>query len=173
MLAPIVLAFAIFIAWRLWSPAPAFVRGFASLLDRPVKGKPAARFWLFGTNHTGGQFGGRDVVFVLHQRRGRYDRGYAIVAMRLAGRVPGDLETEALRDRVAQSPARDSWDDLELRHELKLAFAEGALKATWMPVVGFMFPGRFDAERWRGILQSMHAIVVALEQRTAGASATA
>ena len=172
MLALIVLAVVIFIAWKLWAPAPAFVRGFASLLDRPVEGRPGALFWLVGTNHTGGQFAGRDVVFVLHQRRGRYDQGYAIVAMRLAGRVPGELETAGvLREWVAQSSARDAWDDLELRQELKLAFAEGSLKATWMPALAFMFPGRFDAQRWRGILQSMQAVVLALEQRATAATA--
>ncbi len=168
MLAVVLLAVAIFVAWKLWSPAPAFVRGFAALLERPVRLKPGVRPWLLGTNHTGGHFGGREVVVVLHQRRGRYDLGYAIVAMRLAGRVPVELEMAGvLREWVAQSPARDAWDDLELRHELKLTFAEESLKATWRPVGAFLFPGRFEAERWRTVLQAMRTVVSSLEERSA------
>lgn len=161
---PLILVIVAFVLWRLWAPEAAFVRGFASLLEQSVTA--GRRWWhlLVGRDHTGGTFRGCEVVLVFHSKRGRHDLGYLIVAMRPPRPLPAALESAgALREAVARSSARDAWDDLELKYELQLSCAEGFLRARWMPAGFVIFPGRFEPERWRRVLEAMHTIVNTLE----------
>lgn len=99
-------------------------------------------------------------------RAGRNTLGYLIVAMQPfdAGEIVAK-HSDAFREWIAEPAAREAWDDLDLRHELKLSFGEGWMRATWQPNGFFIFPGRFEPERWRSVLRSMHTIVISLERR--------
>ena len=165
MLGLLILIAAAFVVWRFAAPAAAFVRGFSGLLDRPVPASHPVWRAIAGRDHAGGLFGGFEVVLVFHQKRGDSDRGYLIVAMRPQRPLPPSLERDgALRESVARSPAQNAWDDLELKYELQLSCADGFLKAQWSPAGFVFFPGRFDPERWRLVLQAMHTVVAALDQ---------
>jgi hypothetical protein len=164
MLGPIVLAILGLIVWKLWTPALSFAEGFRTLLERPT-GSSGVWPFLKGVETVGGEYAGRPALLILHHKRGRNTLGYLVVAMQPSGGT--GMETRhagAFREWIREPAARAAWDDLELQHELKLSFAEGWMRATWQPHGAFIFPGRFDPERWRRVLQAMHTVVISLER---------
>jgi hypothetical protein len=160
----IVLAALGVILWMLWAPGLSFVPGFASLLERPA-GKSGLWPFLTGVERIGGQYQARPVLLIVHHKRGRNTLGYLIVAMQPsdAGKMAAS-RSGAFREWIREPAAREAWDDLELRHELKLSFDEGWMRATWQPGGLFIFPGRFEPERWGSVLRSMHTVVSSLER---------
>jgi hypothetical protein len=164
MLGLIVLALLGVIVWKLWTPALSFAQGFRSLLERPAGGTGLWPF-LKGVETVGGEYDGRPTLLILHHKRGRNTLGYLVVAMQPSGGT--EMETRysgAFREWIREPMARAAWDALELEHELKLSFGEGWMSATWQPHGAFIFPGQFDPERWRRVLQSMHTVVTSLER---------
>jgi hypothetical protein len=149
--------------WKLWAPGLTFVPGFASLLDRPA-GESGLWPFVKGVERVGGQYQGRPVVLIVHHKRGRHTLGYLTVAMQLPDTHFVDAASGAPREWLREPAAREAWDELELRHELKLAVGDGWLKATWQPIGLFIFPGRFEPERWGSVLRSLHAVVTSLER---------
>jgi hypothetical protein len=151
------------IVWQFWRPGQQFVSGFASLLERPAGGS-GLWFFLTGVGRIGGQYQDRPVLFILHHKRW-HTLGYLIVAMQPFGASEiGTKYSGAFREWIREPAAREAWDDLELRLELKLSFVEGWMRATWQPSGFVFFPGRFEPERWRSVLRSMHMVVVSLER---------
>ena len=164
MLGLIVLACLSVILWKLWAPALSFAEGFGSLLDRPT-GSSGLWSFLKGVETVGGEFEGRPTLLILHHKRGRHSLGYLVVAMQPLG--GGNIEMKysgALREWIREPAAGAAWDDLELQYELKLSFTDGWMRALWQPYGAFICPGRFDPERWRRVLRSMHTVVVSLER---------
>jgi len=155
------------VIWMMWAPAMAFVPGFASLLQRPT-GSFGVWPFMKGVETIGGEYQERSTLLVLHHKRGRHSLGYLIVAMQPRGGTQVATKyAGAFREWIREPAAREAWDDLELNRELKLSFDEGWMRATWQPIGPFMFPGRFDADRWLGVLRSMHTVVASLERGAA------
>jgi hypothetical protein len=67
---------------------------------------------------------------------------------------------------------REALDVLIGRHGLSLELDGGWLKATWMPMGFFIFPGRFDPEKWREVLAHMQMLALELEDIEAKRAAT-
>jgi len=154
------------VVWKLWAPAMGFAQGFRSLLDRPT-GSTGLGPFLRGVETVGGEYDGRPALLVLHHKRGRNTLGYLVVAMQpAAGAAIEGKYSGPFRDWVQEPAARSAWDALELQEAMKLSFADGWMRATWQPHGFFIFPGEFDAERWRRVLRSMHAVVTALDRGT-------
>jgi hypothetical protein len=150
--------------WKLWTPGLSFVPGFASLLIRPA-GKSGLWPFLMGVETIGGQYQDRSVLLVLHHKRGRNSLGYLVVAMQAIEAAEAVAKRAgAFREWIDDQAARDAWDDLELRYELKLSFGDGWMKATWQPGGFLIFPGRFEPERWSNVLRSMRTVLVSLER---------
>jgi len=152
------------IVWKLWTPALSFAQGFRLLLERPT-GSIGLWPFLKGVETVGGEYDGRPALLILHHKRGRNTLGYLVVAMQPIGGT--EMETRysgAFREWIHDPAARAAWDDLELQLELKLSFGEGWMRATWQPHGVFIFPGRFDSERWRRVLRAMHTVVTSLER---------
>ena len=158
------------VVWKLWAPGLAFVPGFGSLLERPA-GESGLWPFLKGVERMGGQYQGRPVVLILHHKRGRNTLGYLTVAMQLIDVREADKFSGAPREWLREPAAREAWDQLELRHELRLSFGDGWLKAMWQPSGFVLFPGRFDPERWASMLRSMHTVVTSLEREAAAVRA--
>ena len=136
-------------------PGTGFLPGFATLLDRP---QIVGGFvnWMGGRSYLKGEFRGRKVVILLQRKRGRYDP---------PGRLVVSMETGAAATMESHDFA--NWPDrgtemalfaLEVNHELKLMHRDGCLKALWQPMRVFIFPGRFEAPKWRSVLEAMHAL---------------
>jgi hypothetical protein len=164
MLGLIVLAILGAIVWKLWTPGLTFTPGFGSLLERPA-GKSGWWPFLAGVETIGGEYRGRPVVLIVHHKRGRHSLGYLTVAMQpLSTRISPAASSVPLRESIREPAARGAWDELELRHQLKLSFADGWMRAVWQPGGLFIFPGQFERERWSRVLESMHAVVTSMEQ---------
>lgn len=125
-----------------------FLRQFASLLTNPQLRQGSPILALFKSSESlRGEFQGRAVGVVLKYRID--DRlGHLIVAMQT--RAPDQL---APLDTLADEG-------------LTVVVDEGWVKATWMPVRFFVFPGRFDEGKWRGVLRRLHSLAGSLEART-------
>jgi hypothetical protein len=170
MIGLIVLAILGVVVWKLWTPGLTFVPGFASLLERPA-GRSGLWPFLTGVETIGGQYRGRPVLLIVHHKRGRNTLGYLTVAMQpVAASDTIAKHSGAFREWIHEPAARKAWDDLELRQELKLSFGDGWMRAMWQPSGFVIFPGRFEAEQWRAVLQSMHTVVVSLERGSQNAS---
>jgi len=168
----LLLAVVVVVAIVAWSRREGgFSESFATLLDRPVAGGGGVASWLTGREHVGGEFGARPVVLSLHRKRGRYQLGYLIVAMQpKAAPAQAGTEPPFIWDLVRDPEGREALSQLEKHHGLKLAFEDGWIKATWMPVGLFVFfPGRFVAERWQAVLAGMQQVAASIERRTATA----
>ena len=64
---------------------------------------------------------------------------------------------------LATPEVRTAVDALVGRHNLSLTVDGGWLRVTWMPIGFFIFPGRFDAEKWHDVLANMLALAVTLD----------
>ena len=67
---------------------------------------------------------------------------------------------------------REALDVLIGRHGLSLELDQGWLKATWKPIGAFIFPGRFETEKWREVLANMHVLAHELEGAERGSKAS-
>ena len=148
-----------FVLWKLWTPATAWAPGFATLLDRPVK-KTGFLPFVTGLETVGGDFEGRPVLLALHHKRGRHSLGYLVVAMQ--PHATSGFSADALAT-LTTPEARKALDVLESRSQLHVSFEDGWLKARWQPGGFMIFPGQFEAQRWRSVLQAMSVITRSLE----------
>jgi hypothetical protein len=140
-----------------------FLPGFANLLDRP---QIVAGFvnWLYGRSYLKGEFSGRKVTILL-ERIGEDRPSFLVVSM----------ETSCLR-ALSHSDFEDHAPDragelalfaLKARHDLRLALSDGCVTARAEQQILRPFPGRFDPDKWRDVLQQMHALAGSLERRAA------
>jgi hypothetical protein len=153
--------------WKL-SPTPAFARGFATLLERPVKSHGSLTAWMAFSEYVGGEHEGRPVTLVLERAR-RYRPGRLALGLATSARRSWDGAQAGTGDAVNAPRMREALDVLIGRHGLSLELDQGWLKATWKPLGLFVFPGRFDPEKWREVLANMQVLALELEsaERTA------
>ena len=117
-----------------------FLRDFASLLTRPELDQGIGILALFRFSESlRGEFHGRPVVIALKHRI-EHRLGYLVVAMQ------------------TRAPHEHARLDMMAHDDLTLDFKDGWLRATWMPIGFFIFPGRFDPVKWRGVLECLHSL---------------
>jgi hypothetical protein len=142
-----------------------FLRGFAQLVDRSqiVEGLSG---YLAGRSTLIGEFRGRTVEVFLKRKRSRHVFGYLIVSMQTTSPTPVDahrLSAYSRQDRDAEL----ALFALEVKHEVQVTHEPYSLQVRWAPMGFFVFPGRFDPEKWRDVLASMQAVAGSLERRAA------
>jgi len=186
-------------AWKLAAPTQRFASGFATLLERPEHVSPGLVSQVFGSRSVGGEHQGRPVTLVVHPKRNKSfgylivgvaaasPWSWAIKRRLLAqgwrsfigkedGR-PRDLAAELaidgadtkMRAWMADAEVERSIRALTLEHGVDLALESGWLRAKWMPIGAFIFPGSFDERKWREVLAHMRTLAMSLEAAGAGA----
>jgi hypothetical protein len=140
-----------------------FLPDFATLLDRPEIRVGFANH-VSGRSYLVGEFSGRKVTILL-ERVGEDRPSFLVVSM----------ETSCLR-ALSHSDFEDHAPDragelalfaLKARHDLRLALSDGCVTARAEQQILRPFPGRFDPDKWRDVLQQMHALAGSLERRAA------
>ena len=159
MIALFALTIVVGIVWMFNAPAGRFLHGFAGLLEGPRIERGTFSL-LSGRSYTIGGFEGREVAIRLQLKRGRYDHGYLVVAMRTDGLPP--LDHAGIEKRTHDEAGRAALSAI-VERDLKLIVEEGWLKAMWRPSGLFIFPGPFSAEKWRGLLGAMRTLAASLE----------
>jgi len=159
MVGPLIVLLIGFTVWKLWTHVMAWTPAFAALLERPVT-KAGFLPFMMGLETAGGDFEGRPVLLAVHHKRGRYDSGYLVIGMH--PRTSSAVSADALAT-LRTPEAREALDELEGRAELIVSFDDGWLKARWEPSGFMMFPGPFDAQRWRRVLRAMAVVTRSLE----------
>ncbi|MGH3116468.1 MAG: hypothetical protein ACRD09_09730 [Vicinamibacterales bacterium] len=137
-----------------------FLADFAKLLDRPEIRVGFANY-ILGRGYLVGEFAGRKVRIML-ERGGEDDLGFLVVSMEagvLLRLDDGDFEEHA-RDRDGER----ALFALKARHDLRLALRDGCVKARAEQRIFRSFPGRFDPDKWRDVLEQMHALAGSLER---------
>ena len=160
MLFPLLLLAAVgFVIWTLMAPGRAFLPGFAQLLTEPVLQQSPLSFFS-GRSYVLGRFGGREVAVRLQQKRGKYQVGYLVIAVRTGGLQTLDANgiDAHTRDRVGRKALFTI-----AANDLLLSVEGGWLKTMWKPVGFVIFPGRFAEEKWRPVLEAMVAVAASLE----------
>ncbi len=74
-----------------------------------------------------------------------------------------DGDSSAARQWMTRPEVRQALHALVLLHGISLSLEGGWLRARWMPGGPLVFPGRFDAHKWREVLAYMHALTLSLE----------
>jgi hypothetical protein len=159
LIALLMLAAIAFVGWMLIAPGERFLSGFTRLLDdsRIERGLFSL---LSGRSYAVGRFRGRDAAFRMQVKRSRYGQGYLVVALRASG--PPTLSYDAVEAQTRDQGGRRALVTLA-GHDLVLNVEEGWLKALWRPQGFVIFPGSFSAEKWRQVLEAMHAVALSLE----------
>jgi hypothetical protein len=118
-----------------------------------------------GRSSVTGEFRGRKVVVTLQRKRGRYGRAYLVVSMETSAMKTVDAHEFS---RFGQTrDAELALFALEGEHGLCLRHEPGCLKASWEPIIGIFFPGRFEQPKWQSVLEAMHTLAGTLDQRAA------
>ena len=160
LLFPFLLLVAVgFVVWTLMAPGRAFLPGFAELLTQPVLQQSPLSFFS-GRSYVLGRFGGREVAVRLQQKRGRYQVGYLVIAVRTGG--PQTLDANGIEVHTRDDAGREALFTIAA-NDLPLSVEGGWLKALWMPAGFVIFPGRFEEEKWRRVLEAMVAVAASLE----------
>ena len=160
LLFPFLLLVAVgFVVWTLMAPGRAFLPGFAELLTQPVLQQSPLSFFS-GRSYVLGRFGGREVAVRLQQKRGRYQVGYLVIAVRTGG--PQTLDANGIEVHTRDDAGRKALFTIAA-NDLPLSVEGGWLKALWMPAGFVIFPGRFEEEKWRRVLDAMAAVAASLE----------
>lgn len=159
MLAPLMLIVVGVVAWTLLAPAQQFLPAFARLLTAPsIKQGPLS--FLSGRSYVAGQFGGRDVAIRLQQKRGKYQMGYLVVAVRTNG--PVTLDANGIEAHARDDAGRRALFTIAT-NDLLLTVEDGWLKTMWKPIGFVLFPGRFEEGKWRPVLEAMQTVAASLE----------
>lgn len=140
-----------------------FLQDFAKLLDGPEIRAGFANY-VYGRSYLVGGFSGRKVRILL-ERGGEDSPSFLVVSMEtrdLRALSHSDFEDHA-RDRAGEL----ALYALKARHDLRLALRDGCVKARAEPRMFRSFPGRFDPDKWRDVLQQMDALAGSLERRAA------
>ena len=155
-------AIAVGMRWFLL-PTLTLQRGVARMLD---DAKTAFHFGLSsGLVFTAaGRFSNRRATLQIVQPR-KHVAGEVLLAMEARAPDGADWKDSSLT-RADPDLSRATFD-VEGRYGLILTLTGGWLRATWNPLPGLRFPGRFDEEQWRNTLTQMHVIAEWLERRHA------
>ena len=148
-----------FVAWKFTTADRQFLPGFARLLSAPVRQQGPLSV-LSGRAYLTGQFRGRDVAIRLQKRRGEYQLGYLVVAMRTSG--PPLLDANGIETHTADAAGRKALFTIA-KHDLLLSVEGGWLKTMWQPIGFMIFPGRFEDRKWRPVLEAMASIASSLD----------
>lgn len=159
MLVPFLLVVVGVAIWLFIAPGLRFLPAFARLLTSPQLEQSPFRFFS-GRSYVTGQFHGRDVAIRLQQRRGKYQLGYLVIAVRTGG-VP-TLDRNGIEARVQDDAGRRALFTIAAR-DLLLTVEDGWLKTMWQPMGFATFPGHFAEETWRPVLDAMQTIAASLE----------
>ena len=159
LLAPLLLAVVAFVAWKFTAAGRQFLPEFARLLSTPALQQGPLSV-LSGRAYLTGRFRGRDVAIRLQSRRGEYQLGYLVVAIRTSG--PPVLDANGIEAHVTDAAGRQALFTIAT-HDLLLSVEGGWLKTMWQPVGFMIFPGRFEDEKWRPVLDAMSAIASSLD----------
>ena len=147
------------VVWRLNAAGQQFLPAFSRLLTgAQIQRSPVSL--LTGRLYATGQFHGRDVALRLQVRRGRYQLGYLVVAMRTSG--PQTLDSSTVDSRTRDEAGRRALFTIAA-NDLLLSVEDGWLKTMWKPVGFVTFPGTFSEEKWRPVLEAMHTVAASLE----------
>lgn len=159
MLLPLLLVAAGVAVWLFIVPSMRFLPAFARLLTTPqIEQNPVSFF--SGRSYVTGQFHGRDIAIRLQQRRGRYQLGYLVIAVRTGGVLT--LDYNGIEARVKDDAGRAALFTMASR-DLLLTVEDGWLKTMWKPMGFATFPGPFAEDVWRPILDAMRTIASSLE----------
>ena len=162
MLAPLLLVVVAFVAWKFTATGQQFLPAFARLLSVPnLQQGPLSV--LSGRAYLTGQFRGRDIAIRLQSRRGRYQLGYLVVAMRTSG--PPIVDANGIETHTRDAAGRQALFTIAT-HDLLLSVEGGWLKTMWKPIGFMIFPGRFEEEKWRPVLEAMAAVASSLDSST-------
>ena len=101
----------------------------------------------------------------LQLRRGKYAQGYLVVAVRTGG--PSTLDYAGIDARTRDDVGRRALVSIA-GQDLLIGVEDGWLKAWWRPLGFMIFPGRFSEEKWRQVLDAMHAVATSLEAARIG-----
>jgi hypothetical protein len=145
-----------FLWWWFLAPTRLFLQGFAGLLES--SDYSSAKLFSFRATISG-RFNGRPVGLDLNQP-GENRLASLIVLMKTSAPDGSPWKDSTL---VSQNPdiSRATFD-LEGKYALVLTLSGGWLRATASPL-GVRFPGPFDPEKWRNVLQQMETVVRWLE----------
>jgi hypothetical protein len=159
MLLPLLLVVAGVAVWLFIAPGRRFLPAFARLLTSPqLEQGPFSVF--SGRSYVTGQFHGRDVAIRLQQRRGEYQHGYLVIAVRATGAQT--LDASGIDARTKDDAGRRALFTIAAR-DLLLTVEDGWLKTMWKPIGFTIFPGPFAEETWRPVLEAMQTIAASLE----------
>ena len=159
MLAPLFLIVIGVVVWMFLAPGQQFLPAFAQLLTSPtIKGGPFSLF--SGRSYATGQFQGRDVAIRLQLRRGKYQMGYLVVAVRTGGAQM--LDYNGIEARTRDDAGQRALFTIA-NNDLLLTVEDGWLKTMWKPVGFVIFPGRFAEQKWRPVLDAMQTVATSLE----------
>lgn len=155
----LLLVIVVAVVWKFIIPGEQFLSGFARLLTEPRVQRGAFSFFS-GRSYAIGRFQGRDVAIRLQMKRSRYGLGYLVVAVRTGGQPA--LNYDGIDARTRDDRGRRALSSIA-GHDLLVSVEEGWLKAMWRPQGFIIFPGRFSEEKWRQVLEAMHAVATSLE----------
>jgi hypothetical protein len=142
-----------------------FLPGFATLLDRPEVRAGFANY-LAGRSYLVGEFAGRKVM-VLLEKGVEDDQSPAFLVVSMETRSVLRLDHSDFEDHARDREGKLALVALKARHDLRLALIDGCVKARSEQKIFRSFPGRFDSEKWRDVLEQMHALAGSLERRAA------
>lgn len=147
------------LVWARIPPGDRFLRGFAQLLTEPVIVRPPSSV-LTGRFQVYGVFSGRDTSLRMHLKRRKHGRGFLVVSMAIDEEQ--SLGYEAIERRIRDEPGREALFTLRAQR-LMVQAARGWLTAEWQPQDVIVFPGAFDDERWRLVLEAMDDVATLVE----------
>lgn len=149
----------VYIVWMLNAPGHAFLPAFSKLLEAPVIQRGPFSF-LSGLSYATGRFRGREVALRVQLKRGKYQTGYLVIAVRTGG--PPALDASGIETHTHDEAGRKALFAIAA-NDLLLTVEEGWLKTMWNPVGFGIFPGRFEEEKWRTVLDAMTTVAASLE----------
>lgn len=156
---PLILVIVALAVWMLAAPGNRFANDFAALLTNPVLQRNAFSFFS-GRSYLSGTYANRQVAVRLQLKRGKYQQGYLVIAMRTqAARALDASEVDA---RTRGDAGRRALFTLAAQ-DLLLSVEEGWLKTLWRPHGFMIFPGRFSETKWRPVLEAMQAVAGSLD----------
>ena len=159
MFAPLLAIVIGVVVWKFFASGQQFVPAFAGLLSGATVQRSVFSV-LSGRSYATGQFSGRDVAIRLQLRRGEYQVGYLVIAVRTAG--PATLDANGIEAHTRNEAGRRALFAIA-KHDLLLTVEQGWLKTMWQPVGFTTFPGRFSEEKWRPVLEAMQHVATSRE----------
>jgi len=148
------------LAWKFVAPGQRFLPEFSRLLTEPKLDSGGLSF-VSGRSALSGQFRGRDVSAEIQLPRSKYGTSYLVVKVKTSG--VETLTGSQLDSRATDDAARRALFALAMQ-DLQLTVEDGWLRALWSPKGLFIFPGRYSEEKWRQVLEAMHAVASSLER---------